>query len=236
MMPTPMKEHSLFQSLPNGFDNLTAAVNRSGQEAFLFAGSNWILWDLAKGSYGASLGDHNMQRMGPGGHPWWSKCPAPFNKHLNAVVKLSDLQYVLISRKWWLKWDLQANLPQGKPDLLSNGLFANMEPSFQGNVDSAVEIVSRPGMAFIFSSHEYVKCKSDRGSQRPWSIFRTICSIGASIHSVSCTNLSVVQRHHSFSHRQSVGNMLRGSPTGVPVDEQMLAGCSHMCRRGWTLE
>ena len=38
MMPTPLKTHSLFQNLPNGFENLTAAVNRSGQEAFLFLG------------------------------------------------------------------------------------------------------------------------------------------------------------------------------------------------------
>ena len=154
--PTNCSDHSWFQYLPKPFATvIDSAFQLSTTKILLFSGTRWILWDIATGRYGAGV-DAKVQRLGPGAHAWFSRLPAPFNKRIDASMKLDATNVILVSQNNYVQWDLTGNKMVGAPGLLTNGVFAGVDANFRASLDSAAEVPGKPGQAYLFSAANWI--------------------------------------------------------------------------------
>lgn len=151
--PVKFADHNSFAKLP--FATIDTGFQKSGSELFIFNGDRFVLWDLDIGSF-ASSAPQSTQLLGPGGHPFFNNLPAPFNKRLDSSIKLDSKTVLLISRGFWIRWDLTRNVSLDDPQPQNVGLPANLPEDFKANLDSAVEYPSHPGQAFVFSEAQWL--------------------------------------------------------------------------------
>ncbi|CAK0766458.1 hypothetical protein CVIRNUC_003361 [Coccomyxa viridis] len=154
LYPANIGDHSWFQRLPSAFQPPDACIQNQGTEVFLFRGSSWILWDTALGDYAASFTQRAPQRMGPGGHAFFSQLAPPFCKGIQGGYKLDASTVVIVSGSQSITWDMAAHAAKAAPVPLST-LLPGMPQDVLSGMSTLVEDPLNFGSLFVFSQGLY---------------------------------------------------------------------------------
>jgi len=99
--PYEMPANGNFDTLLDPFNKtIDAALQASGNEAYLFSADQWLLFDLVNKSI--VEGPYNINETPS------LNMPAPFNANIDASISDSDGTAILFSGHQWLRWDTTA--------------------------------------------------------------------------------------------------------------------------------
>ena len=167
--PVPKISSTMFQRLPEPFDkeiDATLSANRNLSIVYMFSGDKWILWDLEKGNYtdyatknDMYVGVDRVNKLGPGGHPLWSKLPTPFSKVITCAftVVLNGREIaILISGQNWVAWDLVDHSLVSDIKTLNDGWAKYLPRKFRAQLDSGLEFPKRNKMIYFFSGPKWI--------------------------------------------------------------------------------